>query len=96
MAGYNVAGGRNGYGAKLCNIFSKKFTVETSSRENDRCFKQTWTDNMGKTTDAIIKPSKGEDYTCVTFEVCSLSFLRCWAKAFKTFLIKYNSEIIKH
>lgn len=28
-----VTGGRNGYGAKLCNIFSKKFTVETSSKE---------------------------------------------------------------
>jgi DNA topoisomerase-2 len=24
-----VTGGRNGYGAKLTNIFSKKFTVET-------------------------------------------------------------------
>ena len=24
-----VTGGRNGYGAKLCNVFSKKFTVET-------------------------------------------------------------------
>ena len=25
-----VVGGRNGYGAKLANIFSKRFTVETS------------------------------------------------------------------
>jgi len=24
-----VTGGRNGYGAKLCNIFSTKFVVET-------------------------------------------------------------------
>ena len=24
-----VTGGRNGYGAKLCNIYSKEFTVET-------------------------------------------------------------------
>lgn len=24
-----VVGGRNGYGAKLCNIFSTKFTIET-------------------------------------------------------------------
>ena len=24
-----VTGGRNGYGAKLCNIFSKRFVVET-------------------------------------------------------------------
>ena len=24
-----VTGGRNGFGAKLCNVFSKKFVVET-------------------------------------------------------------------
>ena len=35
-----VTGGRNGYGAKLCNIFSKKFTVETASIEYKRSFKQ--------------------------------------------------------
>lgn len=35
-----VTGGRNGYGAKLCNIFSTKFTVETASREYKKIFKQ--------------------------------------------------------
>jgi DNA topoisomerase-2 len=35
-----VTGGRNGYGAKLCNIFSSKFTVETSSKQYKRAFKQ--------------------------------------------------------
>ncbi|NXG58088.1 TOP2A topoisomerase, partial [Hemiprocne comata] len=35
-----VTGGRNGYGAKLCNIFSKKFTVETACREYRKLFKQ--------------------------------------------------------
>ena len=43
-----VTGGRNGYGAKLCNVFSTKFTVETASRSNKQEFKQTWTGNMGK------------------------------------------------
>lgn len=33
-------GGRNGYGAKLCNIFSTKFIVETSSDEYRKAFKQ--------------------------------------------------------
>src|SRR4051812_23260678 len=57
-------GGRNGYGAKLCNIFSKEFIVETSCKEYGKAFKQvlcfkfccffihflqTWTNNMGKT-----------------------------------------------
>lgn len=35
-----VTGGRNGYGAKLCNIFSKRFIVETSNKENKKCFRQ--------------------------------------------------------
>lgn len=63
-----VTGGRNGYGAKLCNIFSKKFVVETSSKENKKCFKQTWVNNMTKTTEPKINPNSGEDFTCVTFE----------------------------
>ncbi|NXK20372.1 TOP2B topoisomerase, partial [Arenaria interpres] len=32
--------GRNGYGAKLCNIFSTKFTVETACKEYKHSFKQ--------------------------------------------------------
>jgi DNA topoisomerase-2 len=35
-----VTGGRNGYGAKLCNIFSKRFVVETADRESGKKFKQ--------------------------------------------------------
>ncbi|XP_009867181.1 PREDICTED: DNA topoisomerase 2-alpha, partial [Apaloderma vittatum] len=63
-----VTGGRNGYGAKLCNIFSKKFTVETACREYKKLFKQTWTDNMGKAGEMKLKHFDGEDYTCVTFQ----------------------------
>jgi len=29
-----TTGGRNGYGAKLANIFSKNFTVETADSEH--------------------------------------------------------------
>ncbi|EPY78109.1 hypothetical protein CB1_001119005 [Camelus ferus] len=53
-----VTGGRNGYGAKLCNIFSTKFTVETASREYKKMFKQaskwTWMNNMGKADKDIV------------------------------------------
>ena len=62
-----VTGGRNGYGAKLCNIFSKKFIVETSCKETKKSFKQTWEGNMGKTKEPTIKPSKEDDFTSVTF-----------------------------
>ncbi|XP_076089430.1 DNA topoisomerase 2-alpha-like isoform X1 [Mytilus galloprovincialis] len=62
-----VTGGRNGYGAKLCNIFSTKFIVETSSKDYHKAFKQTWIDNMGKTKEPTITDSKNEDFTSVTF-----------------------------
>ncbi|XP_078281099.1 DNA topoisomerase 2-alpha [Rhinoraja longicauda] len=63
-----VTGGRNGYGAKLCNIFSTRFTVETACREYKKCFKQTWKDNMGDAQEAKIKHFDGDDYTCITFQ----------------------------
>ncbi|ESO92276.1 hypothetical protein LOTGIDRAFT_145577 [Lottia gigantea] len=62
-----VTGGRNGYGAKLCNIFSTKFTVETSSCEYKRSFRQSWQKNMSLTKEPTIRDSVGEDFTCVTF-----------------------------
>lgn len=63
-----VTGGRNGYGAKLCNIFSTKFTVETACKEYRHSFKQTWQNNMTKTSDPKIKFFDGDDFTCVTFQ----------------------------
>ncbi|XP_077169268.1 DNA topoisomerase 2-alpha isoform X2 [Paroedura picta] len=63
-----VTGGRNGYGAKLCNIFSTKFTVETACREYRKLFKQTWTDNMNKAGQMTLKSFDDEDFTCITFQ----------------------------
>lgn len=62
-----VTGGRNGYGAKLCNIFSKKFIIETSYKECKQGFRQTWTDNMQKTKEPTITDAKEDDFTAVTF-----------------------------
>ncbi|EGT36104.1 hypothetical protein CAEBREN_03194 [Caenorhabditis brenneri] len=62
-----VTGGRNGYGAKLCNIFSTKFVLETSSKEFGQQFKQTWINNMTRDKDPEIKKNTGEDFTKITF-----------------------------
>lgn len=62
-----VTGGRNGYGAKLCNIFSSKFVVETACSEYKKSFKQVWKDNMSKVTAPEIKPGVKDDYTKITF-----------------------------
>lgn len=41
-----VVGGKNGYGAKLTNIFSSKFTVETVDHRSKKKYEQTWSKNM--------------------------------------------------
>lgn len=64
-----VTGGRNGYGAKLCNVFSTEFTLETQDSNQKKKYKQTWTENMTKMGKAkITDVSKGDDYTMVTFK----------------------------
>ena len=62
-----VTGGRNGFGAKLCNVFSNKFTLETACKEYKKDFKQSWANNMSKAGEPKIKEFSGEDYTRVTF-----------------------------
>lgn len=41
-----VTGGRNGYGAKLANVFSSKFWIEIS--DGKKVYRQTWNDNMSR------------------------------------------------
>lgn len=63
-----LTGGRNGYGAKLANIYSVEFTVETADKVSGQKYSQTWTDNMTKMGKAkITKNSKKEEYTRVSF-----------------------------
>jgi len=66
-----VTGGRNGYGAKLTNIFSKRFTVETQDSKSRKHYFQEFTKNMSVIGDPQISSdlkNNGEDFTCVTFE----------------------------
>ncbi|KAI5866663.1 type II DNA topoisomerase [Durotheca rogersii] len=62
-----TVGGRNGYGAKLCNVFSTEFTLECQDSKNGKRYKQTWTDNMGKMGKAKITNSKSSDFVRVSF-----------------------------
>lgn len=63
-----VVGGRNGYGAKLTNIFSKKFTVECFDGERELKYVRTWENNMtGEGNKHKITKHSGKDKTKVTF-----------------------------
>ena len=59
-----VTGGRNGYGAKLANIFSTEFIVETADGKNS--YKQRFRKNMTKKEEPVIKACK-DRYTRITF-----------------------------
>lgn len=62
-------GGRNGYGAKLCNIFSTEFIVRTADKERQLKYEQVFNDNMSKKkAPKITKNSKGEEYTEIIFK----------------------------
>ncbi|KAG8741551.1 DNA topoisomerase 2 [Ceratobasidium sp. 414] len=64
-----LTGGRNGYGAKLTNIYSTEFTIDTADKNTGQKYKQTWTDNMSKPGKAkITKNPRGEEYTKVSFK----------------------------
>ena len=63
-----TTGGRNGYGAKLANVFSKEFTIDVASCVSQQRYIQTWTHNMTvKSVPKITKYSKKLGYTKITF-----------------------------
>lgn len=62
-----VVGGRNGYGAKLTNIFSTRFAIETCDARVGRKYSQTWTDNMANAETPRITKGGKKSYTRVTF-----------------------------
>lgn len=63
-----VVGGRNGYGAKLTNIYSKTFVVETVDSSCQKRYRQVWRNNMTSRDEPEISKCQGQDYTSVTFE----------------------------
>jgi DNA topoisomerase-2 len=62
-------GGRNGYGAKLTNIFSKRFTVTIQDPVNKLEYTQTWRDHMSVCEKHVIKKyTKKTGWTHIEFE----------------------------
>lgn len=59
--------GRNGYGAKLQNIYSEKFSIECQT--SGQVYRQTWTNNMSSVTNPSMRQKKGNDYTKVSFKL---------------------------
>ena len=54
-----IVGGKNGYGAKLTNIFSNRFTLDIKSTVSEKAYKQTWRDNMSVCEKPSIRKATG-------------------------------------
>jgi len=62
-----VVGGRNGYGAKLANIYSTKFKISIDDAENRMRYEQTWENNMRTCHPPTVKKYNGKQ-SSVTIE----------------------------
>ena len=62
-----TVGGRNGYGAKLANIFSVNFQVDIVDSETGQRYVQTFTDNMTNRSAPKITKKASKGYAKFTF-----------------------------
>jgi DNA topoisomerase II len=65
-----ISGGRNGFGAKLANIFSTRFKITTLDAERKLEYTQEFTDNMsvaGTPNITKIRKRSPKPFTCVEF-----------------------------
>ena len=62
-----TVGGKNGYGAKLTNIFSSSFVVETVDHRAKKKYRQEWTKNMTVVSKPTIAASTVKPYTQITY-----------------------------
>ena len=60
-------GGKNGYGGKLTNIFSKEFIVETIDHNQEKKYVQRFYNNMADKDKPKITSNKGKPYTKITY-----------------------------
>ena len=62
-----ITGGRNGFGAKLANMFSTQFTVETVDATQEKRYIQTFHNNMSQIDQPVISHYQEEEYTMISF-----------------------------
>ena len=73
-----IVGGRNGYGAKLTNIYSSDFSIVIKDHETKQTYTQKWSKNM-----TVCEPPKIKKHSGATSSV-SVTFVPDWRR-FGTF-----------
>ena len=69
-----IVGGRNGYGAKLANIYSTDFSVVIKDHETNQTYTQKWSKNM-----TVCDPPKIKKYSGATSSV-AITFTPEWKR----------------
>jgi DNA topoisomerase-2 len=69
-----IVGGRNGYGAKLTNIYSSDFSIVIKDHENKQTYTQKWSKNM-----TVCEPPKIKKHSGATSSV-SVTFVPDWRR----------------
>ena len=69
-----IVGGRNGYGAKLANIYSTEFSVIIKDHETKQTYTQSWSKNM-----TVCDPPKIKKHSGATSSV-SITFTPEWKR----------------
>jgi DNA topoisomerase-2 len=69
-----IVGGRNGYGAKLTNIYSSEFSIVVKDHESKQTYTQKWNDNM-----TVCHPPKITKHSGSTSSV-SITFIPDWKR----------------
>ncbi len=62
-----LVGGKNGYGVKLVNIFSKELKIETVDATRSKKYVQVWKNNMTVVEPPKITASKVKPYVAITW-----------------------------
>jgi DNA topoisomerase-2 len=62
-----LVGGKNGFGAKLANVLSTEFIIETIDSDEKLLYKQVFEKNMSKINPPTITPTKEKSFTKISF-----------------------------
>ena len=65
-----IVGGKNGYGAKLVNVFSKQFKLEvrTPAPSGGQKYTQIWHEHMSICDKPVIRKDSGKGYVRITYK----------------------------
>lgn len=63
-----IVGGKNGYGAKLVNVFSHEFKLEVRSPAQGQKYTQIWKDHMLVCGKPSIRADKGKGFVRITYK----------------------------